>query len=124
LRNVVALGLSDCDLLVAAEIVEDHHVAGSQGRNQNALDIQAEDRAAEGLSSTQGASTRSWRRAAMKVRVRQCPCGTQPTSRWPRVPHPRSAAMLVLTQVSSRKTKRCAAIESRHPSEPVVEPCG
>jgi hypothetical protein len=37
-----------CDLLVAAEIGEDYHVAGPQGRNQNALDILAEAMAVEG----------------------------------------------------------------------------
>ncbi len=50
--------------------------------------------------------SRSQRNAPRKVRVRQCPCGAKLRRRLPFGPHPRSAAMLVLIQVSSIKTSR------------------
>src|SRR5271170_4859100 len=59
-----------------------------------------------GPSITQGASMRSWRSAATKVRVFQWPCGTYAVRRWFRGPQPRKGSMLVFTQVSSMKTKR------------------
>src|SRR5208283_362583 len=53
-----------------------------------------------------GASMRSWRRAAIKVDVAQCPCGTAPKQRWPRRLQPYRRAILVLRAVSSMKTRR------------------
>src|SRR5262245_58676112 len=63
-----------------------------------------------GPSNTQGASMRSILSAAMKVRVRQCPCGALPMRRSPLRHQPRVGAMLVLTQVSSMNTRRVASI--------------
>ena len=57
-----------------------------------------------GPLKTQGASIRSARRAAMKVNLRQWPCGARPGRRLPRGPQPLTGAMLVFTQVSSMKT--------------------
>ena len=59
-----------------------------------------------GPSMTQGASMRSERSAARKVRVRQWPCGTLATSRLPRAQRPWVRVILVLAQVSSMKTRR------------------
>src|SRR5215204_5493637 len=64
----------------------------------------------DNLGSHKGASTRSARRAAMKVSVFQWPCGTRASRRSPRGPQPRSGAMLVLTHVSSMKTSRPGSI--------------
>src|SRR4051812_45772544 len=67
-------------------------------------------------SMTKGAVMPSWRSPARKVRTFQCPHGTRPTRRAPRLARPRSRAMLVVVPVSSRKTSRagsrsgCAAI--------------
>ncbi len=57
----------------------------------------------------QGASRRSGRSAARKVRVRQRPWGAVPIRRWPRGPQPRKGAMLVLAQVSSTNTSRAGS---------------
>lgn len=46
---------------------------------------------------------RSQRRAARNVSVRQRPCGTLATSRWPRGARPWLRDMVVLAQVSSMK---------------------
>src|SRR6185295_8013527 len=54
---------------------------------------------------TPGASMRSRRNAARNVRVRQRPCGTLATSRWPRAQRPWVRVMLVLAQVSSMNTR-------------------
>src|SRR6185503_5377904 len=69
-------------------------------------------------SMTKGAVMPSWRSPARKVRTFQCPQGTRPTRRAPRLARPRSRAMLVVVPVSSRKTSRagsrsgCAAIQA------------
>ena len=59
-----------------------------------------------GAIKTQGATSRSQRRAPRKVSVRQWPCGAKPRRRPPRGPQPRSGAILVLIQVSSMNTSR------------------
>jgi len=59
-----------------------------------------------GPSSTQGASMRSDRSAATKVRVDHFPKGALPTSLWPRSLQPRVGVMLVFAHVSSMKTRR------------------
>ncbi len=59
-----------------------------------------------GPSRTKGASIRSRRNAATKVRVRQRPCGALAKSLRPRGAQPRRRVMLVLAQVSSMKTRR------------------
>lgn len=70
-------------------------------------------------SSTKGAVIPLWRRAATKVIVFQCPCGTRPTSRSPRGQRPLSRTILVLAAVSSMNTKRvessmpCSRIQRR-----------
>jgi hypothetical protein len=63
-------------------------------------------------SSTKGAVIPLCRRAATKVIVFQCPCGTRPTSRSPRGQRPLSRTILVLAAVSSMNTKR---VESSMP---------
>ncbi len=63
-----------------------------------------------GPSMTYGALIRSWRSAAMKVMVFQWPKGADASRRRPLGPQPRAGAMLVLTQVSSIKTRREASI--------------
>src|SRR5450759_814898 len=55
-------------------------------------------------SSTKGAVIPLWRRAATKVMVFQCPCGTRPTSRSPRGQRPLSRTIFVLAAVSSMNT--------------------
>src|ERR1700740_3182668 len=55
---------------------------------------------------------RSWRKAARKVMVFQRPCGTLVGSLWPRGAHPRNAAISVLVQVSSMKTRRSGSTRS------------
>src|SRR5579863_2252772 len=69
-------------------------------------------------SMTKGAVIASWRKPARNVIVFQCPHGTRPTTRLPRLARPRKRAMLVVVPVSSRKTSRagsrsgCAAIHA------------
>src|SRR5262245_48703836 len=57
-------------------------------------------------SITHGAVIPFRRRPATKVRVFQCPCGTQPTSRSPRGHRPLSRTIFVLAAVSSMNTSR------------------
>src|ERR1044071_2106796 len=57
-------------------------------------------------SMTNGAVIASARRAARKVTIFQCPQGTRPMTRRPRLARPRSRAMLVAVPVSSMKTSR------------------
>src|SRR6266436_7231590 len=57
-------------------------------------------------SITHGAVIPFRRRPATKVRVFQCPCGTQPTSRSPRRHRPLSRTIFVLAAVSSMNTSR------------------
>src|SRR5579863_10693715 len=57
-----------------------------------------------GPSKTQGAVSRSQRKAPRKVSVRLWPCGASVRRRLPLGPQPRNGAMLVLIQVSSIKT--------------------
>ena len=85
-------------------------VAGAQGWNQHLLDIGAKDFRVEWPSKTQGASMRSWRRAARNVMVFQCQNGALALTRSPRLPQPRRGAMLVLADVSSINTKRLGSI--------------
>src|ERR1700704_5786144 len=69
-------------------------------------------------SMTNGAVMPSWRKPATKVRIFQCPHGTRPIIRRPRLARPRSRAMLVEVPVSSMNTSRagsrsgCAAIQA------------
>src|SRR5882724_7329642 len=65
-----------------------------------------------GPSIMKGAVIPLWRRAATKVMVFQCPCGTQPTNRSPRGQRPLSRTILVLAAVSSMNTNR---VESSMP---------
>jgi hypothetical protein len=97
---------------VTAEIVEDDDVALGERRDEHLLDIWVKSSPLIGPSMTHGASTRSERKAAMKVSVFQWPCGTRASRRRPRGPQPRRGAMLVLTQVSSMKTSRPGSIRS------------
>jgi hypothetical protein len=70
-------------------------------------------------SSTKGAVIPLWRRAATKVMVFQCPCGTRPTSRSLRGQRPLSRTIFVLAAVSSMNTNRvessmpCSRIQRR-----------
>src|SRR5258708_22190624 len=70
-------------------------------------------------SSNKGAVIQLWRRAATKVIVFQCPCGTRPTNRSPRGQRPLSRTILVLAAVSSMNTNRvessmsCSRIQRR-----------
>ena len=99
-------GLADRFAAVAAEVVHDHHVAGLEGRDQEGLDIGQEGLAVDRPSNTHGASMRSHRRAAMKVKVFQRPNGALAFGRSPLGHQPRRGAMLVLVQVSSMNTRR------------------
>src|SRR4030088_2006915 len=69
-------------------------------------------------SMTNGAGMPAWRKPATKVRIFQCPHGTRPITRRPRLARPRSRAMLVEVPVSSMNTSRagsrsgCAAIQA------------
>jgi len=67
----LADGASRCPAFVAAEIVEDDDIAFGEGRSQYLLDIEGEEFAVDGAIEAHGASTRSTRRAAMKVSVFQ-----------------------------------------------------
>ena len=62
-----------------------------------------------GPSATIGAVTVVLRKAAMKVVTFQCPCGADATQRAPREERPRVRVMLVVAQVSSRKTSLAAS---------------
>src|ERR1700694_619825 len=70
-------------------------------------------------SSTKGAVIPLWRRAATKVMVFQCPCGTRPTSSSLRGQRPLSRTIFVLAAVSSMNTNRvessmpCSRIQRR-----------
>jgi len=66
-----------------------------------------------GPSSTQGATSRSARRPAMKVWVPAWRKGAWSTTRSPRRARPRARVMLVLVPHSSTKTSRCGASRIR-----------
>src|ERR1700682_2863707 len=63
-----------------------------------------------GPSITSGGSSRSQRRAAIKVIVFQWPCGALATSLRPFGPQPRSGVIFVLLHVSSMKTRRAGSM--------------
>ena len=69
---------------VAAEIVEYDDIARRERRCEDAFDMDAEDAPFMGRSMTNGATIPTQRRAATKVVVFQCPCGTRPIRRVPR----------------------------------------
>jgi len=56
---------------VGTEIIEHDNVSGSECRDKDLPDIELEQFAVDWASTTQGASMRSWRRAARKVMVFQ-----------------------------------------------------
>jgi hypothetical protein len=68
---------------VRREVVEHHHVAGRERRRQELLDVGAEAGPVIGPSSTSGATMPLSRNPAIKVVVRQWPCGTAATKRAP-----------------------------------------
>src|ERR1035437_4076498 len=80
-------------------------------------------------SSTKGAVIPLWRRAATKVMVFQCPCGTRPTSRSPRGQRPLSRTIFVLAAVSSMNTNRvessmpCSRIQRRRAQATSARSC-
>src|ERR1700692_1468174 len=80
-------------------------------------------------SSTKGAVSPLWRRAATNVIVFQCPCGTRPTSRSPRGQRPLSRTIFVLAAVSSMNTNRlelsmlCSRIQRRRASATSARSC-
>lgn len=89
MRSGSADRFSGCLAFVGAKIVQDDDVTFGQGWDQNFRHIGCEEIAVDGSVETHGASMRSWRKAAMKVSVFQCPCGTRASSRCPRGPQPR-----------------------------------
>src|ERR1700745_4347710 len=95
---------------VAAEVVHHDDLIWLERGGENLLDMVRRLWPLIGPFMSQGASTRSWRRAARNVIVCQRPCGTLTRNLWPRGAHPLSGAMLVLVQVSSMKTRRSGAI--------------
>ena len=97
---------------MAAEIVHDHDVAGTKRREKNFSTYRRKLSPSIGPSRNHGASIRSWRKAARNVTVFQRPCGTLVGSLWPHGAHPRNAAMSVLVQVSSMKTRRSGSMRS------------
>jgi len=60
---------------VGGEVFQDHHVSLVQGRGQLGFDMKVEESRFIAPPITQGASSRSWRKAAMKVWVCQWPNG-------------------------------------------------
>jgi hypothetical protein len=56
-------------------VVHDDDVVGAQRRRQDLLDIERNRSALTGPSISHGASTRSWRKAAIKVMVFHRRCG-------------------------------------------------
>jgi hypothetical protein len=96
--------LSDLSL-VRAEVVQDHDIARFEGGREKLFAIGAEAFAVDWAVEQTG-SIRSWRRAARKVAVFQCPGGILSTSRSPRGAQPRRRVMFVFVQVSSMKTRR------------------
>jgi len=64
-------GLADGLSPVAAEVVHDHHIAGMERGDEHLLDVGPEPRAIDRAVEDEGASMRSQRRAARKVRVFQ-----------------------------------------------------
>jgi hypothetical protein len=73
--------LTDAAATVALQIVHDHHVAQSQGRQQHLFDIDEEMIAVDRAIEQPRASMRSFRSAATKVMVFQWPYGILAGSR-------------------------------------------
>ena len=88
---------------VTAEIIEDDHVAGRERRHEALLDPRGEELSVDRGVEHIRASIRSQRSAAMKVMVRQWPCGVLPMSFLPRGAQPRIGVMLVLAQSLPRR---------------------
>ena len=106
----LADGASRCPAFVAAEIVEDHEIAFGKGGSEYLLDVESEEFAVDGAIDDQGGIDAIEPQGGdeserLPVTVRNL--GRQALSRGPQ---PRSGAMLVLTQVSSRKTRRAGAM--------------
>ena len=92
---------------VTAGIIEHDDIARLEGADKELFDIGAEALAVNRSVKDAGRLDPVHPQgAARKVSVRQRPRGDLAIRRRPRAPQPRSGAMLVLTQVSSRKTRR------------------
>ena len=96
---------------MAAEIVHDDDVTGSQSGEEDLLDVSSEglavDRAIENPWSLDPVLAQGGQEGrGLPVAVR----GTLAVSRIPRGAQPRSGAMLVLVQVSSMKTRRSGSM--------------
>jgi hypothetical protein len=61
--------------LWAGQVVQDHHVARAERRDEHLLDVGQEPGPVIGPSSTMGAVMPVKRRAPTEVVVFQCPCG-------------------------------------------------
>jgi hypothetical protein len=81
-------GGADTSTFMAAEIVHDDDVAGTEFRHRDLLDIGLESSPLIGPSSTIGATMPLLRRPATKVVVFQWPCGIAARRRWPRGARP------------------------------------
>jgi len=95
---------------MAAEIVHDHQVAGFEGRDENLIDIGAEDHAIDRAVDDAGRVEPVAAQRRQEVRVRHLPNGALATRRWPLAHRPCVRVMFVFAQVSSMKTSRAGSM--------------
>lgn len=103
--------------LVDGEIVEDHGLAGPQGRDQDAGDEGIEALPIDRTIELEAGPSPVGVRVASNVTACQRPRGTRPVSRAPRGDRPRSGVSVVGVWVSSRKMRlpgSTLAIACRH----------
>ena len=99
-------GVPDGFAFVASQVVHDDDVAAAQGRQQDLDDIGKEALAVDRAVEDARRGDLVMAQGGEEGEVRQRPCGTLASSRWPLGQRPWRRVMLVLAQVSSMKTRR------------------
>ena len=98
-----------CLRSMATEVVEDDDVARVKLRNQELLDVGAEDDAIDRSVDDAWRGERIGSESGEEREGAPAAVGAKPVNRSPLMPQPRIGAMLVLIQVSSMKTRRCGS---------------
>jgi hypothetical protein len=97
---------------MAAEIVQDHDIAGTKRRRKDLLHIGPKALAVDRPLDKPRRIDPVMAQCRQEVMVFQRPWGTLAVNLWPRAAHPRKGAMSVRVQVSSMKTSRSGSTRS------------
>ena len=103
-------GCEDCTACrpspMAAEVIENDDVSRAKHRQQELLDVGAEDGPVDGAVDDARGGERIGSESGKEGERAPAAVGAKPFRRSPLMPQPRIGAMLVLIQVSSMKTRR------------------